>query len=138
MPVHYDESRSPLLVCADRGKTTDAEFESRLALMGATLSRQQRFGILLDTRGADRMTPKHRHMQAQWNAANAAALKQYCLGMSFIIDSAIIRGVLTAILWVQPLPMPHSVFATYDPAEAWIIERLTAAGLRVPGRKVVG
>lgn len=136
MPIDYDESRSPLVVITSRGSTTDPDFESYLAKMIATLSLKRRYGVLFDARDAERPTPAQRRRQAQWMKEHAPLLKQYSVGMAFVIDKAIIRGSLTAILWLQPMPMAHTVCATVDAAEAWLGERLKAVGLRPGGRHV--
>jgi hypothetical protein len=134
MPILYDESRYPLVILLSQGATTDPDFEVYLQKMSATLGRQQPFGVLLDAREAERPTPVQRKRQAEWMKENEAALKKHSVGMTFVIDRAVIRGSLTAILWLQPMPMPHSVFKHYDEAESWLVERLAARGARVPAR----
>lgn len=138
MSIHYDDSRSPLIIFTWRGTISDADVESFTEKMIATLARQQRFAVLVDTRDSDRPTPKQRQRLAKWANDHASASKQFNVGVSFVIDKAIIRGALTAILWLAPMPMAHSVCAKFDDAEAWLIERLAGAGLRVPPRKAVG
>lgn len=136
--MQYDESRSPLVVVSHLGASTDSEFEAFLRKIDATLGRERTLGVLMDLRRADRPSPIQRKRLAQWTEEKAGPLKRQCLGMSFVIDRAIIRGALTAILWLHPLPMPHGVFGKYEESEAWIIERLEAAGMRVPGRTALG
>jgi hypothetical protein len=43
-----------------------------------------------------------------------------------------VRGVLTAILWLQNLPTAHTVVGSIDEAARWAAERLRAAGLDAP------
>ena len=44
-------------------------------------------------------------------------------------DSAIVRGTVTAINWVKPLPFETDVFATFEKATAWIESR---RGVKLP------
>jgi hypothetical protein len=135
MPILWDESRFPLVLLDSVSSTTNADFDVYLTKLTATLGRQQTFGVLLDARKAERPTPIQRQRQAEWMKEHAAALKKHSVGMTFVMDNPIIRGSLTAILWLQPMPMPHAVFKRYDDAETWLVDRLTAQGVRVPPRR---
>jgi hypothetical protein len=42
--------------------------------------------------------------------------------------------VLTALLWVTPLDMPHDVFSNLDDAVRWAIKRFEAERIPVPER----
>ena len=44
---------------------------------------------------------------------------------AFVIDSPIVRGALTAILWIQPLPYEHRIVGTRADANAWLRGQLT-------------
>ena len=46
--------------------------------------------------------------------------------------SPLVRGVLTAIFWIQTLPNPYTIVGTLREAEAWAREQLRAAGLGAP------
>lgn len=52
-----------------------------------------------------------------------------------MIDSPIVRGALTAILWLSPLPQPHLVTASMAEAERWTLDKLrrAPAGASLPG-----
>jgi hypothetical protein len=53
---------------------------------------------------------------------------------ALIIASPIVRGVLTALLWVSPVEMPYESCSNLDDAVRWAIARLEAAKLPVPDR----
>ena len=74
-------------------------------------------------------------MQPAWLAEHRELLERDSLGTGFVITSALIRGVLTAILWMAPVPGGHRVFSSYDEAESWALEQLRAAGLTAPGTR---
>ena len=50
---------------------------------------------------------------------NDALLRTYSAGSAFVISSPLVRGGLTAILWLQALPSPFIVVATRPEAESW-------------------
>ncbi len=138
MAFSYDESRAPLMVITSRGEATDQQFDAYLAHMSGWLTRGDRYGILFDARGAGRPPPKQRQRQADWMKQNDARLRQCNLGIAFVIDNAIVRGALTAILWLSPMASPHKVVATMDQGEGWLVEVLQSHGLRVPPRSRAG
>ncbi len=132
MAFTYDESRAPLMVITSEGDSSDADFDAYLARMAQLLQRRQRYAILFDARRAARPTPKQRHKQADWMKTHAAALRANNAGIAFVIDNPVVRGALTAILWLQPMPAPHKIVATPEQGERWLCELLASEGLRVP------
>lgn len=97
----------------------------------ATRSRGRAAGTvtILDARRAVRNPATQRKKQAEWIERHTEQLRKYSLGTAFIINSPLVRGVLTAILWVRPLPTQHTVVSTMEEAEAWVQQQLAAAGL---------
>ena len=59
--------------------------------------------------------------------ANHDKSAAYCAGYAFVIDSAVVRGILTAILWLAPMPAPHVVVSTVEEGERWLREKLGMA-----------
>ena len=55
--------------------------------------------------------------------ANAQNLKDNALGVALVISSPVVRGMLKAILWMQPMPQPHVVCATVEEGLAWLRAR---------------
>jgi hypothetical protein len=71
------------------------------------------------------LLPLHRRRQADWIRDNAALIKAYSACTAFVIGSPLVRGALTAILWLQPMPSPYTVLATLALAQAWALEQLS-------------
>jgi hypothetical protein len=126
--IVIDDSRRPIIVVRFDGLVSDAEFERYLGELEAQLEPGQRVCTILDARLAGRAPPRQRKLQADWLARNAGRLRESSVGSVFVITSALVRGVLTAIMWLQPMPVPHAVVATMDEAERWAESRLAAAG----------
>jgi hypothetical protein len=134
VPFRYDDSRAPLLVVTSSGNSTNEEFDAYLKIMTEMLGRHPRYGIIMDARQSARPSPTQRQKQADWMKQHAATIRARNVGIGFVIDNAIVRGALTAILWLQPTPAPHKVFASVEAAERWVTELLEQEGLKVPPR----
>ncbi|MBC7173876.1 MAG: hypothetical protein H5U40_15655, partial [Polyangiaceae bacterium] len=53
------------------------------------------------------------------------------VGYAFVISSSLVRGALTAILWLAPMPAPHRVVGTVGEGEAWLRGLLGVSVTRV-------
>jgi hypothetical protein len=61
-------------------------------------------------------TTRRRHLA--WNTKHRERIRDRVGGMAFVIPSAVIRGALTALFWMQPLEAPYVVVKTRDEALA--------------------
>jgi hypothetical protein len=130
--ITIDESRRPIVTVRFVGAVSDGEFDEYLAAMERMLERRQKTLTILDARESARTPPTQRRKQAEWLKAQTSMLQAYSCGSAFVITSPLVRGVLTAILWVQPLPVPHTVVGSITDAEAWARKRLLAEGVTPP------
>ena len=96
------------------------------------LARRQQTVTILDTTRSDSTSAAQRKKQADWLAKHKEDLRRYSLGTAFVIKSAMVRGVLTAIFWLQPMDRPHTIVATLSEAEGWAALKLREAGLSPP------
>jgi hypothetical protein len=127
--IEIDESRFPLVTVRFDGVVDDATFEAYLAGLQRMLGRREPYALVLDASTAGPAPAKQRRRQAEWMAANEADVARWSVGAAFVITSSLTRGLLTAILWIQPMPQPHTVVATRREAEQWARERLRARGV---------
>ncbi len=136
MSYVIDDRRWPLLKVIWKGAVTNEEFMAYLGELERNLARTNAAGtrtaILMDARSAAATDSVQRRMQAEWMKANELACRRLCVGFGFVLDSALVRGALTAILWLAPLPAEHLVCSTIEEAEKWLCQRLQAAGVIVP------
>jgi hypothetical protein len=133
--VEIDESRFPLVIVSFRGAVRDEVFRDYLERMTALVTRGEKNVVIMDAREAGRTPPIQRKMQAEWLDANRRELSRNSLGTAFVITSAFVRGVLTAIFWLTSMPSAHTVVKTYAEAEDWAFARLREAGLEPPLRR---
>jgi hypothetical protein len=135
----FSGARYPLVILNVHGSgIEDAEFASYLSELGEQLARAERanehLALIIDTLGATRAAPaSQRRMQADWVKTNFERSRDHCAGVAFVINSPLVRGILTAILWMQRMPNPHCVFATRESAEAWCHARLDQCRLSMTG-----
>ena len=124
----------PLYVVTHQGVITEEEFEAYLTDVARTMYQVQstRRILIQDATDSAPTPPKLRRRQADWLKEHEARLKDLTIATVFVIPSGFVRGVLTAILWLQPLPMPHHVCSTLADALTWAEKRLAEEGLSAP------
>jgi len=122
--IQVNDTNFPLVVVTFEGSVSDQEFERYLARLDTLWGRNVRSAIVLEASRADRSPATQRRMQAEWLKKNDYLLRAHSAGTAFVISSALVRGSLTAILWLQPLPTPYIVVATLAEAERWARRQL--------------
>jgi hypothetical protein len=136
--ITVDESRFPLVVVTFDGSVADHAFDRYLESLSRVLQRREKNVIVFDARRAAGPPAMQRSKQAAWLKSHRAMIAAYSCGSVFVIASAVIRGGLTAILWIAPIPGNHTVVATLAEAEMWAIGRLRAEGVPLPEAKPAG
>lgn len=122
--IVLDFEKLPILDVAYVGTVDDAAFQRYLDDLVSVLSVRRPYVLLADATRSRPPSAKQRQMQAECIRAHERGFEQYCRGAAFVIDSPIIRGALTAILWLQRLPYEHIVVPTRADALAWLEPRL--------------
>jgi len=122
--IALDDTRFPLLVARFGADWTATEFDEYLAWHRDNLRRRQRFAIILDATRARSPNALERRKQAEALREGEPLLRQYCAGAAFVIPSSVVRGTLTAILWLQPPAYESVVVPTFGEADAWVKQRL--------------
>lgn len=126
MPFSIHEDGDHLTVTFE-GTLSDDEFAAYLDQYGARLIRHARYALTIDARNAGVPNSHQRRLQANWMKRHQADVGQRCVGIAFVITNQLVRGALTAILWLQPLPAPSEVVADVETARRWCHKRLEAA-----------
>jgi len=124
--------RFPMLIVEFHGAPDDDEFAAYIAKIEA-ISEQRasrklppaRVVILFDTTHATRaVTASQRRMQADhMSRMKAKALtdgtRDEYIGVCFVLANTLLRGVLTAVLWLHPMSQRYEVCATRKEADEW-------------------
>ncbi len=128
MPVVFDRAEFPLVTVRYRGAQTLPEFEDYLKALAELYQEGRPFALVCDSRGAEPSPALHRRMQADFIAQHERLIRSLNVGTAFVIESMVLRGGLTAILWMQPLPCPHFVCGDIESARRWARARLSGVG----------
>lgn len=130
--LEYDESRFPLVLVRPRGRATDADLDALLVALKRPLLRREKYLEIFDGTHTDPGTSTQRRRIAEWMRAHTSLISTYSVDTAVVVPSPLVRGALTAIFWIQPMPCPHTVVSTMAEAERWAEEKLRAAGLVLP------
>ena len=130
--VHIDDSKWPLVrMHFPTDEWPDDEFERYLKYLEDNLNRAERAGVktalLFNASGSPNADAQRRKWQADWMKKHNEQSARMTAGYAFVIDSTVVRGLLTAILWLAPMPAPHTVVRTEEEAESWLRARLAEA-----------
>ena len=132
----FDERAFPILVVTCPPSCSDQEFKAFLERTGALYSRGQKFVQVFDCMQGGAVSARQRGWQADFNKKYDAQIREMNLGMAFAMSSAMTRGVLTAILWLSPLPCPHAVRSDVAQAIEWAQGQLREGGVDAPSHPV--
>lgn len=124
MPIRIEAAAFPLVIVRWQGINSDAEVAAYLSAMTEVVRRPQRKVIIYDALQAAIPTSTHRRMQGEWLKQNQSVIERLGAGTAFVLESAIMRGALTAVFWISPVPNGHVVTASVEEALAWARARL--------------
>jgi hypothetical protein len=120
------------------GAPDDQELVDSLKRIARALEDDVRQGrrslLIVDMLQARPITMGQRRLASAWLKQQLPLFERATLGMSFAIDSQLLRGLFTALLWFAPMKLPQEVVASLDDAVRWAIARLEAEHLEVPER----
>jgi hypothetical protein len=115
----------PLTYVGMSANAQDREYSRDLANFRTALSEDLRAGrktvVILDLRRSSVLSTSQRWMTGVWMKEVAPLFESTTFGTVFIVESALARGVLSALLWVQPKGTPYALVADLDSAVLWAI-----------------
>jgi hypothetical protein len=125
MPIIFDSTTAPVHVVRYLGWFSDEEWRRHIDGFAQILARAAPYSAIVDNSEA-KETPSaaQREAMSRWLRLNAAALRMFCRGVSFVHRSPLVRGAVTAIHWVAPPPYPFSTFALRADAMEWCRKRM--------------
>ena len=122
MDFQIDETQWPL-VTARWTNLEGGTIAAFLTRMDAWLGRKERFGLLLDSRGAGAVPPEQRKLVLDHMRANAPLTSKYFV-QAVVIDNLVQRTLFHAIRLVFPNPFPSRIFSDPEAARRWLNEQL--------------
>jgi hypothetical protein len=116
-----DETRWPLVrVVVPARHAPLEELDRHLSRIDAILARHQPYVVVIDFRGSGSLPAEQRERIRKQRRAAFCEAQQYQRAMAFVVDSAIQRALLGALMWLAPEPCPTRVFTSADEADAWV------------------
>lgn len=122
MVVEYDESTWPIVVARWKRSLVDADVTPILRKVDEWLARG-RFGLLIDSRGAEALSPDQRKHIIEHMKANAALTRER-LVQAVVIDNLVHRTLFFGVNLIFPMPFPNKVFADVESARRWLASEL--------------
>ena len=134
MSYFLDDDAFPLVLVTWTGTVTAESIRSLIEESNRIAARAEKAGVstvtIHDSRKQGRPSPETRVLMADLTKATAVS---HSLGEVVVLDSAALRGVLTAISWVAPGAIRKvKTVASLDDAYAKAAELFKAAGQAVP------
>jgi hypothetical protein len=130
MPIHLDEASSPIIVITMTGRLDQAELNDYYESFTTLMTRARRSGLMLGVviDGRTTLPPGavERRSISAFMGRNDRLMADTIFGEAIVLSNALQRGVLTALLWVRPLPMPYTVCATVQEGRTWLASRRAA------------
>ncbi len=130
-PMRVDTRRFPMVLAVMDGKQSDDDLEHYLDQLAALNERGERFGLVTDIRDYA-ANFSHATRFGKWSAANEKRTGELCVGAAAVIPSDLIRFLFSSFYLVAQVPFPFITCRSFGEAEAWVGDRLRAAGLAVP------
>jgi len=118
-----DESEWPIVKLTIEGYFTPTDMREYFELADRLVGGDRRYAMVYDARNLKTPDAAFVRKQAQWTKANLEGMGRMNLGMAFVINNAMVRGFLRAVLYWQRLPVPHSVHDNLDSGLEWARER---------------
>ena len=125
------EKHGRLVTVTFNGGVTDAELQSMLdRLQELVRDSVLRPAFVFDVSAGVVPPARQRQTMGQWLRAHQASIGRNCEAAAYVLPNAGLRGMLTAILWIAPHPIPHLVCGTVAEGKSWARGRLTVSAHR--------
>ncbi len=121
------------VVFFDMVSPTDEDHDRYHKELEQRLWRGQPFAVIFNTLGSTGTTTNEaRDAQVTFMRTHVRELQANLKGFALVIANPAVRAIVTAVMWKQPLPVPHAIFKTEREAVAWSLRQLRDAGLTPP------
>jgi len=133
MGMLVDMSAWPVVYYVYDGPLSAAELKAYLAKQEQLIGRNKKYVVVADFSSGEVPPPAQRAAQADFDKRHADVTAKLCLGVAFVVPGALMRGAITAYTWIVGSVYPMKICATRAEAQAYVNEKLSAAGLSPPG-----
>gem|GEM_PF-865768 len=126
-----DDSRAPIVHVQVIDEPTDESYEQYLTDVTAAFRGLDRFGMVFNSGELGQLPARYRARLSEWLSETEGEFKGRWLCAAFVIKSRMIRGVLSAIFWLNRPYYDVKVFGTEEEAWEWTRHQLEEAGVSV-------
>lgn len=118
----FDEVRWPMVVIHSPGNVDPetVDYDSFYDEFSRLRHEDRPFCVLHDLRGVRSMGPDRRRRFVEYANTHMDSVRRLIAGYAVLLDSQIMRGVVTAVLWFVRPPCPMKVFTKERDAEEWL------------------
>ena len=129
MGYALDSSGWPIVQFKFIGRLTQLETDRYFADGDALVTGRRPYVCIMD--GTVMLTPDVDFVrrQARWIHEHRQEMLQVNRGIAFVMPSALVRGLVRAVMHFQEMPVPHASFADLESALAWGQKRALATGI---------
>ncbi len=127
-----DASNAPIVYVRVVAEPDDEGFSRYISDVGGAFRELDKFALIFNTGDLNRFPAKYREILNQWLVDTEAEFKGRWVSSAFVIKNRLIRGVLSAIYWMNRPYYEHCVVSSDEVAWEWTCSRLSAAGVALP------
>ena len=114
------ERQRRLVTVRFSGGVTDDELQTMLdTLERLVVDPSLRPAFVFDVSQGVVPPARQRQLMGEWLRRHSDAIGRHCVAAAYVLPNAGLRGMLTAILWVAPHPIPHLVCKTVAEGRTW-------------------
>jgi hypothetical protein len=125
----------PLIVIEAPAHATFESIEWFCARQDEILGRRELFASIQDMRSMRGMVDaKSRRAIADWAKARDAEIRRWQVASATVTDSAIARGIITAVHWLSKPPIPHDVTGSMRVATDFVVDHLKQGGVPISAK----
>jgi hypothetical protein len=104
----------------------EGEIEQVLAELETQVRSGARYVLVFDLTNAALPDAVQRQKLAAHVRENEQDIRRSVRGIGVVLTSSLVRGIVTAIFWVAPPPVPYRFFATRAEAATWALSLVDA------------
>jgi hypothetical protein len=124
-----DSSEPGVMFVRWKRQATEAESQALMEQIAGYWERRERYAAAIETHPAVNADARHRTLWGKWHEQNRKDIETYCVGMAITLDSAVVRGLMTALSWFAKDPYPVKYVADAAAARAWARERIAQSNI---------
>lgn len=140
MPFRLSTDNEPVVLIELSGTLSDVELAQMASevteLLRIQMASHVRAAVVIDFSSASAIAPHQRKTVGEWRRDVRELMRHVCVGMAMVVKTPLIRGVLTAIGWFSPEPVPVVYLNSLEEAIDWAIDACGKSGLSVPSQTI--